>query len=211
MSRDATGIYSAWATQALTCPVCRAGKGERCDLERPGYAEHGTHWERTEEAPPYPPPDPTRSLAINLVFMQRGTALANTLLTEAEEELVEVFREKLKAFAARALEEADAPLRAMQAAVADAVRRQRIEFDRRYGSFWKCLGAGSERGCGAYFGPRAPGDDPAPRYCPNCDLDGAVRAHGYTPPPYLVHAPSCDMGEDCACPVADIVHRDVKP
>jgi len=53
MSRDATGIYSAWAVEAIACPVCKVPKGERC-LLIPGqnHIEHGTHFDRTEEAAP---------------------------------------------------------------------------------------------------------------------------------------------------------------
>jgi hypothetical protein len=57
VSRDATGVYSAWAVEAAPCPICLAGKGETCDLDVQGYAEHGTHWRRTESAPPYSPAD----------------------------------------------------------------------------------------------------------------------------------------------------------
>lgn len=56
MSRDATGIYSAWATEAIACPVCRAAPLERCTIKPGDEAENGTHWARTESAPPYPPP-----------------------------------------------------------------------------------------------------------------------------------------------------------
>lgn len=55
MSRDATGVHSAWAVEDIACPVCGAAKGVRCDLSVPGYAEHGTHWQRTEDAPPRDP------------------------------------------------------------------------------------------------------------------------------------------------------------
>lgn len=69
MSRDATGIYSAWAVEAIACPVCKVPKGERCVViteaqivgafreksdpipELPPV-EHETHFARTEEAAP---------------------------------------------------------------------------------------------------------------------------------------------------------------
>lgn len=57
MSRDATGIYSAWATEAIACPVCRAAPKERCTVKPGDEAENGTHWARIEGAPPYPPAD----------------------------------------------------------------------------------------------------------------------------------------------------------
>lgn len=194
MSRDATGIYSAWAVEASTCPVCRAGKGEACDLDVPGYTEHGTHWERTETAPSYPPPDPARSLAIDLVFMRRDSGE----LSDAEEELIEAYREKLTEFAAQVLEAAEAPARAMAEAKAASMRRIRDAFHETYGSFWKC---GS---CGGYIGPRPPGETAASYVCAYCGSTD-TRAHGYSYPGHAhdvagaypatlaeVHAPGCD-------------------
>lgn len=54
MSRDATGVYSRRAVETYVCPVCRAGKGWPCDLAVPGYSEHDTHFQRTENAPSDP-------------------------------------------------------------------------------------------------------------------------------------------------------------
>lgn len=58
MSRDATGIWTGWAIQRVTCPVCGAAPGVQCDLDKGqrGHVEHDTHFERTEadsgEIPP---------------------------------------------------------------------------------------------------------------------------------------------------------------
>jgi len=186
MSRDATGIYSAWAVETSTCPVCRAGKGEPCDLDVPGYTEHGTHWERTETAPSYPPPDPARDLAIDLVFAARGDRTG--LLSEAEEELVESFREKLTRFVARTLEDAEAPLRAMQTAQAAAMRRIRDAFHETYGSFWKC------GRCGGYVGPRSPAETSGSYVCAYCGSTD-TRPHGYSYPACVADVPSASPAE----------------
>jgi len=58
MSRDATGIWTAWAVGRVTCPVCGALPRAECDLKLGllGYVEHDTHFERVEadsgEVPP---------------------------------------------------------------------------------------------------------------------------------------------------------------
>lgn len=54
MSRDATGIWSRRAVETYVCPVCRAGKGWACNVDVPGYSEHDTHFQRTEDAPSDP-------------------------------------------------------------------------------------------------------------------------------------------------------------
>lgn len=173
MSRDATGIYSAWATQASTCPVCRAGKGERCDLDVPGEHENGTHWERTETAPPWPPASPERSVAWDIVALIRG----ERILDENDMAHVDAVAGLLKDFAARAIVDADAPLRAMQATQAAAAKRIRDAFQETYGAFWKCAR------CGGYIGSRPSYETTPPGYvCPYCgSMDNL--AHGYTPPP----------------------------
>lgn len=172
MSRDATGIYSAHAVRSSTCPVCRSGRGEPCNLDVPGYAEHGTHWERTETAPPYDP-NPEWSAAIDMLYLVLGRVSTEELSDEELGRADEVAR-RLRALKAQALEEVERPLREMQAAKAAAEKRIRDAFQETYGAFWKC------RRCGSYIGPRNADDfEPRGYVCQGCGSTDNM-AHGYS-------------------------------
>lgn len=104
MSRDATGLYSAWAVRSSACPICQATIGEPCDVTvGSGHVEHQTHWERTESAPPFDPPaietddDAKRETIARYrdVFRQHGFGDHMIDFSDATSEAVEAMAEAL--------------------------------------------------------------------------------------------------------------------
>lgn len=174
MSRDATGIYSAHAVRSSTCPVCRSGRGEPCNLDVPGYAEHGTHWERTETAPQFPPVDTPRAVAIEIASLFCKRLGLSEEAVFFNEELIRETSSWVKAAVDLDRAAQDAPLRAMQAAKAAAEKRIRDAFQETYGAFWKC------RRCGGYIGARLEREtEPRGYVCPYCGSTDNL-AHGYS-------------------------------
>lgn len=48
MSLDATGLWSGWARERISCPKCSARVGAPCTVEEGDDVEHGVHRVRTE-------------------------------------------------------------------------------------------------------------------------------------------------------------------